>query len=157
MEKFVRRSNDIDKATAAKFKVEQKQREEAKVRKDENAMFANKVSVLTERMTFHPMKKWQKFSIEKLIIIFLTQSFLLSFSIAVLQKRRRRQLDLLESALQQTYNGTEQQQLVRLIKSCWYEMWTFSLRNWPRVRWPSCCDLFYEKRTRESWKERKKT
>jgi hypothetical protein len=41
---FFCRSNDIDKATAAKFKVEQKQREEAKVRKDENAMFANKVS-----------------------------------------------------------------------------------------------------------------
>jgi hypothetical protein len=37
------RSNDIEKATAAKFKVEQKQREEAKTRKDENSMFANQV------------------------------------------------------------------------------------------------------------------
>lgn len=37
------RANDIDKATAAKFKVEQKQREEAKVRKDENSAFANTV------------------------------------------------------------------------------------------------------------------
>ena len=37
------RANDIDKATAAKYKVEQKQREEAKVRKDENSLFANKV------------------------------------------------------------------------------------------------------------------
>ncbi|CRK98250.1 CLUMA_CG011612, isoform A [Clunio marinus] len=36
------KANDIDKATAAKFNVEQKQREEAKVRKDENAAFANK-------------------------------------------------------------------------------------------------------------------
>lgn len=38
------RANDIDKATAAKFKVEQKQREEAKVRKDDNSVFANKVN-----------------------------------------------------------------------------------------------------------------
>ncbi|XP_070499509.1 oxysterol-binding protein-related protein 9 isoform X2 [Chironomus tepperi] len=35
------KSNDIDVATAAKFRVEQKQREEAKSRKDENTMWAN--------------------------------------------------------------------------------------------------------------------
>ncbi|CAG9804550.1 unnamed protein product [Chironomus riparius] len=35
------KSNDIDLATAAKFRVEQKQREEAKLRKDENAAWAN--------------------------------------------------------------------------------------------------------------------
>jgi hypothetical protein len=37
------RANDIDKATNAKYKVEQKQRDEAKTRKDENAVFDNKV------------------------------------------------------------------------------------------------------------------
>lgn len=41
----MRRSNDIDAATSAKFKVEQKQRDEAKVRKDDNTSFNNKVSV----------------------------------------------------------------------------------------------------------------
>lgn len=40
------RSNDIDVATAAKFRVEQKQREEAKLRKDENAVWANTVRIL---------------------------------------------------------------------------------------------------------------
>ena len=40
---FIRRANDIDKATNAKYKVEQKQRDEAKTRKDENAVFDNKV------------------------------------------------------------------------------------------------------------------
>ena len=42
---FSCRSNDIDAATSAKFKVEQKQREEAKVRKDDNSSFNNKVSI----------------------------------------------------------------------------------------------------------------
>lgn len=37
------RANDIDRATAAKFEVEQKQRAEAKTRKDANALFDNKV------------------------------------------------------------------------------------------------------------------
>lgn len=45
------RANDIDKATAAKFKVEQKQREEAKVRKDENSAFANKVRFNHEKLS----------------------------------------------------------------------------------------------------------
>ena len=43
---YICRSNDIDLATAAKFRVEQKQREEAKLRKDENAVWANTVSVM---------------------------------------------------------------------------------------------------------------
>lgn len=38
------RANDIDKATKAKFEVEQKQRDEAKVRKDTNADWDNRVS-----------------------------------------------------------------------------------------------------------------
>lgn len=42
---YICRSNDIDLATAAKFRVEQKQREEAKLRKDENAAWANTVSI----------------------------------------------------------------------------------------------------------------
>jgi D-ribose pyranose/furanose isomerase RbsD len=37
------RANDIEAATTAKFKVEQKQRDEAKVRKDENSSWANNV------------------------------------------------------------------------------------------------------------------
>lgn len=40
------RSNDIEAATAAKFRVEQKQREEAKSRKDENTAWANTVSII---------------------------------------------------------------------------------------------------------------
>ncbi|CAO1403299.1 unnamed protein product [Diamesa serratosioi] len=36
------KANDIDRATAAKFEVEQKQRAEAKTRKDANALFDNK-------------------------------------------------------------------------------------------------------------------
>lgn len=38
------RINDIEKATAAKFKIEQKQREEAKTRKEENGSYPNRVS-----------------------------------------------------------------------------------------------------------------
>jgi hypothetical protein len=44
---FKHRANDIEAATTAKFKVEQKQREEAKVRKDENSMWNNTVIDLT--------------------------------------------------------------------------------------------------------------
>jgi hypothetical protein len=40
---FFCRANDIDAATSAKFRVEQKQREEAKTRKDENTAWNNKV------------------------------------------------------------------------------------------------------------------
>jgi len=43
---YICRSNDIEAATAAKFRVEQKQREEAKSRKDENTAWANTVSIL---------------------------------------------------------------------------------------------------------------
>lgn len=39
------RLNDIEKATAAKFKIEQKQREEAKLRKEENGVFQNTVKI----------------------------------------------------------------------------------------------------------------
>ena len=46
------RANDIEKATAAKYEVEQKQREEAKVRKDAQADFDNRVSSLTLKFNF---------------------------------------------------------------------------------------------------------
>lgn len=82
------RANDIDKATAAKFKVEQKQREEAKVRKDENSAFTNKV--ISRRLAQSNFYNFFHFS-----------SFFL-----VLQKRRRR-LDLLQSIMPQTYIGTK--------------------------------------------------
>jgi hypothetical protein len=40
------RANDIEKATTAKFQVEQKQRVEAKERKDTNSDWNNKVSFM---------------------------------------------------------------------------------------------------------------
>ena len=41
---YIFRANDIEKATAAKYEVEQKQREEAKLRKDTQTDFDNRVS-----------------------------------------------------------------------------------------------------------------
>lgn len=72
-------------------------------------------------------RKWEKMKTrclrtkwDKKFEISTQQNFkVFSPKISVLQKRRQRHLGLLESPLQQTYNGTEQQQLVRLIKSCW--------------------------------------
>lgn len=40
---FFQRINDIEKATAGKFRIEQKQREEAKTRKEENNSYPNRV------------------------------------------------------------------------------------------------------------------
>jgi hypothetical protein len=42
---YLLRSNDIEAATSAKSRVEQKQRDEAKTRKDENTAWANKVNI----------------------------------------------------------------------------------------------------------------
>ena len=42
---FMYRSNDIESATTAKQKVEQKQRDEAKLRRDENTSWTNKVNI----------------------------------------------------------------------------------------------------------------
>ena len=56
---YVYRSNDIEAATTAKFRVEQKQRDEAKLRKDENTAWANTVSVVDKSILFEVvMTNW---------------------------------------------------------------------------------------------------